>query len=323
MSQPAATRRGATPPRVLVASFEGRHETVTDDPLLLGLLQQRGVVAQAQAWTDDAVAWDDADLVWVRTVWDYTFRPQQWQAWLAARRTYVENPPGLVAWNSDKRYLADLAAAGLPTVPTAYVAPGEPLPVLRGEVVVKPTVSAGGRDTGRFGPAAHEAARGLVAHIGRSGRTAMVQPFLPSVDAHGETAVVLVDGEVSHTLHKRAVLAPDEVAPLRDDPLGAAEAMYDPQLVRAGRAAADELALAHAVLGHVREIVGTTPLQMRVDMVRAADGTPVVLELEAVEPHLYLDQVPGSADRLVDAVLRRLDRRPRRRAGDDGPARGD
>jgi hypothetical protein len=312
-----------TPPRVLVASFEGAPESVTDDPLVVALLQQAGVDAQARAWTDDDVAWDEADLVWVRTVWDYTFHPQQWQAWLAARRTYVENDPTLLAWNSDKRYLADLAAAGLPTVPTAYVAPGERLPTLVGEVVVKPTVSAGGRDTGRFGPGVHDGARELIARIGRSGRTAMVQPFQPSVDQHGETAVVLVDGEVSHTLHKAAVLAPDEVAPLRNDALGAAEAMYDPLLVQAGAAQADELDLARAVLAHVREAFGSTPLHMRVDMVRAPDTTPVVLELEAVEPHLYLDLVPGSAHRLVDAVLRRLDAGGPRRAGHDAPARGD
>jgi hypothetical protein len=293
---------------VLVASFEGRHETVTDDPLLLGLLAERGVDAQAWAWTDEGVAWDEADLVWVRTVWDYTFRPRQWHAWLAARRTHVENDPALLTWNSDKRYLADLAAAGLPTVPTTFVSAGDPLPDLIGEVVVKPSVSAGGRDTGRFGPSAHASARALLEQIARSGRTAMVQPFQPSVDEHGETAVVLVDGQVSHALHKNAVLAPDEVAPVRDDPLGAAEAMYDPGLVQAGTAAADELALAHAVLAHVRGAFGSTPLHMRVDMVRAADGTPVVLELEAVEPHLYLDVVPGSAARLVDAVMARLGR---------------
>ncbi len=293
---------------MLVASFEGRHESVTDDPLLVGLLQQHGVDAQAWAWTDVSVAWDDADVVWVRTVWDYSFRPQQWHAWLAARRTHVENDPVLLAWNSDKHYLADLAAAGLPTVPTTFVGAGDPLPALVGEVVVKPTVSAGGRDTGRFGPSAHAAAGALLEHIARSGRTAMVQPFQTSVDEHGETAVVMVDGQVSHALHKNAVLAPDEVAPVRDDPLGAAEAMYDPGLVQPGTAAGDELALAQAVLAYVRTAFGTTPLHMRVDMVRDPDGSPVVLELEAVEPHLYLDLVPGSERVLVDAVLRRLDR---------------
>ena len=95
----------------------------------------------------------------------------------SGRRPRFDNAPALVRWNSDKRYLADLAAAGLPVVETDLVEPGEPLPELDGEVVVKPSVSAGGRDTGRFGPAAHDLARELIEQIQASGRAAMVQPF--------------------------------------------------------------------------------------------------------------------------------------------------
>jgi len=293
---------------VLVAGFDGSDTTVTDDPLLLRLLAARGVNAQVHAWTDPAVDWDAADLVWVRSTWDYTSRFAEWLGWLAQRRGRVENDPALLAWNSDKSYLADLAAAGLPTVPTSFVAPGEAPPALTGEVVVKPSVSAGGRDTGRFGPDHHAAARALVASIGASGRWAMVQPFLPGVECRGETAVVVVDGLISHVLRKRSVLAPDEVAPVRADALGAAEAMYDPDLVRADPQGATpaELEVVEQVLAFVRARFGTTPLQMRVDLLAAGDG-PVLLELEAVEPHLYLDEAgPDVADRLVDAALRRL-----------------
>src|SRR5690606_16697815 len=102
--------------------------------------------------------------------------------------------------------------AGIPVVPTTFVAPGEPLPEVRGEVVVKPSVSAGARDTGRFSEHTHHLARELVARIQAGGRTAMVQPYLPAVDTRGETAVVCIDGEPLHTLHKHAVLRADEVA---------------------------------------------------------------------------------------------------------------
>ena len=298
---------------VVVASFEGRHSTLTDDPLLLQLLAQRGVDARAHAWTDPDVAWTTADLVWVRSTWDYTARFDAWLGWLerlAQGGADVENHPDLLAWNSDKHYLADLAEAGLPTVPTVYVAPGDPVPALLGEVVVKPSVSAGGRDTGRFAPAHHDQARALVARIAASGRTAMVQPFLNAVEHRGETAVVVVDGLLSHVLRKRSVLAPDEEAPLRADALGAAEAMYDPDLVRADPAGATtaELDVVDGVLAFLRERFGTTPLQMRVDLLAGPDGQPVLLELEAVEPHLYLDKAgPAAAHRLVDAVLRRLE----------------
>lgn len=139
-------------------------------------------------------------------------------------------------------YLHDLEAAGISVVPTAYVAPGEPPPTLEGEVVVKPSVSAGAKDSGRFGPAAHDQARALIERIHRAGRTAMVQPYLASVDSRGETAIVYLDGTPSHALHKGAVLRPDEVAPLRSDELGVAEVMYDPDLVVAGTADDAELA---------------------------------------------------------------------------------
>jgi hypothetical protein len=132
-----------------------------------------------------------------------------------SRKSPVLNDPALLVWNCDKHYLADLASAGIPTVPTSFVSPGEPLRPLVGEVVVKPTVSAGARDTGRFGPNAYPGARALIARVHASGRTAMVQPYLASVERVGETAVVIVDGRVSHVLRKRAVLRPDEVAPVR------------------------------------------------------------------------------------------------------------
>src|SRR5690606_38402718 len=113
-----------------------------------------------------------------------------------------------VRWNSDKRYLRDLAEAGFPVVPTTFVEPGDPLPELEGEVVIKPNLSAGGIDAGRFSEAAHAAAREHIRAIQASGRAALVQPYQRSVETTGETAVVCLDGEVSHPLHKRAILPP-------------------------------------------------------------------------------------------------------------------
>jgi glutathione synthase/RimK-type ligase-like ATP-grasp enzyme len=97
------------------------------------------------------------------------------------------------------------------------VEPRDPAPALDGEIVVKPTVSAGARDTGRFGPDTHGNALALLARLGTAGRTAMVQRYLPGVEAHGETAIVLFGGAPSHVLRKRAVLRPDEEAPVRND----------------------------------------------------------------------------------------------------------
>jgi hypothetical protein len=298
--------------RVLLASFEGMDPSMGDDEAVLQRLAERGISAAVRPWTDTSIDWDEADLVVVRTTWDYTFRHADFLAWVQGRTAPVANDPALIGWNSDKRYLADLAAAGIPTVTSTFVAPGDPVPLLRGEVVVKPTVSAGGRDTGRFGPAATSHARDLVGRITASGRTAMVQPFVPSVDEVGETAIVVIDGVVSHVLRKLSVLRPDEVAPLRNDALGAAEAMYDPDLVQAGVADDRQYRLAEQVLSLVRQRFGSTPLHLRVDMLTGADGHPLLLELEAVEPHLYVAESDGAADRLAAAIERRARTRPGR-----------
>ena len=257
--------------------------------------------ARWELWDDPSVDWASYDRVVLRSVWDYTGRVDEFLAWChAVGPERLRNHPGLVAFNSDKRYLESLSA---PTVPTQFIAPGEPVPELSGEVVVKPSVSAGARDTGRFGPAAHAEARALIERITASGRTAMVQPFLESVDAHGEVALVHFGGELSHTLRKRSVLAPDEVAPVAEgSPLGVAAVMLEDDLVAPGEASPAETALARSVLEEIAGRFGGMPLYARVDIVRDADGEPVLLELEAVEPHLYLSISPGAAERLARAI---------------------
>jgi hypothetical protein len=85
--------------------------------------------------------------------------------------------------------------------------------------------------------------------------------------------------------------------------------MYDPDLVRASTAQPDELALAERVLAFVEQRFATRPLIARVDLLRGPEGTPILLELEAIEPSLYTGEAPGSAARLADAILRRASRR--------------
>jgi hypothetical protein len=236
----------------------------------------------------------------IRSAWDYTTRAGEFLAWCAAvgpRR--LRNAPDLVAFNADKRYLAELP---VPTVPTAFVGPTEPMPSLEGEIVVKPNISAGARDTGRFGAAAHDEARALIVRIQASGRVALVQPYLASVDLRGETALVFLAGELSHVLRKRAVLDRDEVAPLAEGQHAPALAMLREDLVGPGVADDPERALAGRVLSEISKRFGV-PLYARVDLVWGADGEPLLLELEAIEPLLYLTGSPGAAQRLADAVL--------------------
>jgi len=256
--------------------------------------------AQHVVWDDPGVDWEAFDRVVIRSTWDYTGRLDAFLAWCRmVGRQRLRNVPDLVAFNADKRYLGRL---GVETVPTVFVEPGEPVPRLDGELVVKPNISAGARDTGRFGPGAHAAARSLIERIQASGRAALVQPYMPSVDRRGETSLVFLAGELSHILRKRAVLDPDEVAPLAEGMHAPARAMLSEDLVTPAEADHAERALAGRVMNEVSERFGT-PLYARVDMVMSPDGRPLLLELEAIEPALYLGLAPGAAERLAAAVL--------------------
>jgi glutathione synthase/RimK-type ligase-like ATP-grasp enzyme len=191
----------------------------------------------------------------------------------------------VLEWNTDKRrYLTDLAAGGVPVLPTRFVEPGTPLDPPAGPFVVKPAVSAGGRSSARFALEEAAAAQALVARIHREGRTAMVQPYLGEIE---ETALVHIDGSYSHAVRRRVPLpaAGERVVFYLDEQLGPTDAT-------AGERRVAEAALACAP-GEL--------LYGRVDLV---DG--VVLELEVTEPSLYLGFGQGAAGRLAAAIKRHL-----------------
>jgi glutathione synthase/RimK-type ligase-like ATP-grasp enzyme len=258
-------------------------------------------------WDDPAVDWSSFDLVVVRSTWDYQERREQFLAWARGVGDRLVNPPAVLEWNTDKRYLRELAEAGLPVVPTALVAPGEAFAAPPGEYVVKPTVSAGSRDTARFGAgdADREAdavrAAALVEAIHGSGRTAMVQPYVASVDARGETALLFFDGAFSHAIHKGPLLARG-AEPTSE--VFAAETIEP-------RAASDaERAVGERVLAHVVErFGGGPPAYARVDVVEGAGGEPLLLELELTEPSLFFAGDAGRLSEFAAAIRRRLPER--------------
>ncbi len=256
--------------------------------------------AEFVVWDDPRVDWEAYDRVILRSVWDYSSRVEEFLGWCAAvGPERLRNRPDLVAFDADKRYLGEL---GVPIAPTTFVGPGDPLPTLAGEVVVKPNVSAGARSTGRFAPPRHAEATALIERIRASGRTAIVQSYLADVDRNGETALVFIAGELSHVLHKKPVLRGEGEAPLSDGPLGAAAVMLEEDLVVAGDADPAQRAFADQVMAAVTARFDT-PLYARVDLAADADGRPVLMELEAIEPNLYLPTAPGAAERFARAVL--------------------
>ena len=148
--------------RLAIATCAALPQLDDDGPALLAALAARGVVAEPAVWTDAAVEWGRFDAVVIRSTWDYAPRRDAFVAWAerVEAETRLVNPASVVRWNTDKRYLAQLAAAGAPTVPLTVV---ESLDALRlpsdGEFVIKPTISAGSLDTARFGPGEHDGAR--------------------------------------------------------------------------------------------------------------------------------------------------------------------
>ncbi|HKZ14624.1 MAG TPA: hypothetical protein VJL81_12355 [Solirubrobacterales bacterium] len=256
--------------------------------------------AEFVVWDDPAVDWDAYDRVVLRSVWDYSGRIEEFLGWSAAVGAgRLHNRPDLVAFDADKRYLGEL---GVRIAPTTFVGPGDPLPTLEGEVVVKPNVSAGARSTGRFAPPRHAEALALVERIRASGRTAVVQSYLVDVHRSGETALVFIAGELSHVLRKKPVLRREGEAPLSDGPLQAAAVMLEDDLVVAGQADQAQRAFAAEVMAAVTARFDT-PLYARVDIAADADGRPVLMELEAIEPCLYLATAPGASERLARATL--------------------
>lgn len=280
-----------TAPVVALATCREVAELDEDDRPLLPALRERGIVAVPAVWDDPGVDWDRFALVVLRSTWDYPPRVGEFLRW-AASVPRLANPAPVVAWNVDKRYLADLRAAGVPVVPTAFVPPGNAPPSTDGEVVVKPAVSAGARDTARLRDPA--AIADLVARIHASGRTAMVQPYLDTVDADGETAVVFVGGRASHAARK---------GPLLRAGAGPVEGLYAEESMSARTAGAAEVAVAAAALAVVP--ADDEPLlYARVDLLPGPGG-PVVLEVEVTEPSLFLG-LGGAVEAFADAVARRL-----------------
>lgn len=279
--------------RVALATCSAFPDGTPDDRAVATLLD-----ADIHAWNDPVVDWETYDRVIVCSTWDYIDRVEAFVAWCeAVGPQRLRNDPALVAFALDKRYLGALS---VPTIPTVFVAPGDSLPALEGEVVVKPNVSAGARDTGRFGELVHDAAIELTEQIRASGRIALVQPYLPAVDTRGETALVFFGGTLSHVLRKRAVLRPDEVAPLADD--GTAEAIHADDFVVAGEATAAEHTLAEQTLAEIAARFGSFPLYARVDLLTGTGGEPLLTELEVAEPALYLATAPGAAERFAAAI---------------------
>jgi glutathione synthase/RimK-type ligase-like ATP-grasp enzyme len=261
---------------------------------LVAALARANVPAEVVLWDTPGLDWSRYSLVLIRSTWDYVTRYSEFLAWCdrVAAVTKLANPADLVRWNTDKRYLRDLELKGIPVVPTVFVGPGESCAWPAGECVVKPTVSAGAVNTERFAPDASDAAKVFLVTLLEQGMTAMVQPYLSSVDARGETALVYFHGEYSHSFRKGPILkgAKDMQAGL-----------FAAENLTATEPTAAERELAEAVMHQIPGGRSRT-LYARVDLILDEAGQPCLLELELTEPSVNFDLAPGSADRFAQAL---------------------
>jgi len=285
-------------PRIALATYDPGTEPSKDRdlPVLLRALAAAGADAVGPAWDDPGVEWGDHDLVVIRSTWDYSWRTDEFVTWAerVGKATRIANPAAVVRWNTDKRYLGDLAAAGVPVVPTRYLAPGDPVAGLPADhdFVVKPTFGAGARFAARYTPDEHGTAVRHLARMHDEGLTAMVQPYVAGIDVSGERALQFFGGRLLHASRKRAVLTPGTA-------YDAAKVAH-PDL-ESWTPTAAELAVAERALAAVPE--APELLYARVDLVDGEDGRPRVMELELVEPNLFLFLHPGSVDAVAAAIL--------------------
>ncbi|MET8243098.1 hypothetical protein ABZV31_00880 [Streptomyces sp. NPDC005202] len=266
-----------------------------DLPVLVRALEEAGAEAAAVFWDDPDVDWGGFDLAVIRSTWDYSWRAAEFVAWAerCGKATRLANPVEVVRWNTDKRYLGELAAAGVPVVPTRYIGPGDPagLPDDH-EYVIKPTSGAGARFAARYTPDEHDTAVRQLARMHAEGFTAMVQPYMRRIDAGGERALQFFGGRLLHAGRKGAVLAPGTPY----DERKVAHPGLEPWTPTPAELSVTERAL--AAVPDAPEL-----LYARVDLVDGEDGEPRVMELELVEPNLFLWLHPGSVPRVVEAIL--------------------
>jgi glutathione synthase/RimK-type ligase-like ATP-grasp enzyme len=279
--------------RIALCTWSDPSYVDPEPPQIADALRGKGHEADVVVWHDE-VDWASYDLVVIRSTWDYFDRLEEFIDWADRVNTVsrIVNSPKVIRWNSHKGYLAELGEAGMPVLPSLALAKGASHPVDRmlaagwADVVIKPAVDGGARGALKAPATSREAADHL-SRLVEAGDT-IVQPFAPSVEL-GETSLFFFGGAFSHAVRKVPKPGDYRVQALH----GGSEEVHEPtpdELEVAARAMAlspDELVYA------------------RVDLIDVA-GEPTLMELELIEPDLFLRVAPGSVERFAAAVAAQL-----------------
>ena len=284
-------------PRIALATSSKHPQLAADDRLLIDPLAERGIMAEPAIWDDSAVQWESFDAVIIRSCWDYHLKPERFLRWIASlmeARIPLWNPGTLVRWNANKTYLLDLDAKGVATVPTIWPAPGDRVTLndkLRElgwtKAVVKPRISATAHRTQLVTIDNADSAQSLFDEL-RDGAGVMVQKFMDSIVEEGEWSLLFFDRQFSHAVVKTP--KPGDFRVQND--FGGSERIADPP--------------AHVLQSATRilDIVEPT-VYARVDGV--VDGQQFrLMELELIEPMLFLAAHPEAPVRFADAIAKKL-----------------
>jgi glutathione synthase/RimK-type ligase-like ATP-grasp enzyme len=275
--------------RLRVATCTTLPEPDPDQAPLAEALAAAGISAELLAWDDPAVDWDARVPTILRSTWNYSLHLDAFLAWCdrVDRAAPLVNPPAIVRANSHKRYLLELAARGVPTVPTTLIPRGGSLGdagAAADRIVVKPAIGAASLGARVFAKAEREAAATHVAEWAAKGDV-LVQPYLASVEDHGERSLIWIDGQITHAIRKAPRFSGD------------AEQITGPHPI-----AVDERLVAEAALAPWVDTI----LYGRVDVARDLAGNPCVMELELIEPSLFFAKHPPSVERFVAGLVTRL-----------------
>jgi glutathione synthase/RimK-type ligase-like ATP-grasp enzyme len=281
--------------RIAFATCNAQPDLFEEERELLPRLRARGVEAQAVSWTAPGVDWKAFDLVVVRSTWDYFERVTEFRGWLTRlddAGVRLQNPVPVVRWNMDKLYLLDLAEQGVRIPPTQFVRPGESFQLAEilakygwTDAVVKPLISGGAFRTERVNASNAAALQGHLAALS-STTGAMVQPFLPEITGEGEWSLFFFGGAFSHAVLKTVAGGDYRVQPQFGG--RAAPVTPPPELI--------------ATAQKITTLAPEPLLYARVDGVRRGDRF-LLMELEAIEPYLFLATAPAAMDRYLDVVL--------------------
>lgn len=282
---------------IALATSEEFPDLEPDSQLLLPALAERGIEVRPVVWTDPTADWSAFDMVVIRSTWDYFHRAGEWAAWLdrvEVTGTPMLNPLRMIRWNSHKSYLQQLSAAGVPVVDTVMTQGSAPVgleDLMAGagwdDAIVKPAIDGGASGLFRVSDVPDAQARFEAL---RARGDVLVQPFLPSIVTEGELSLFYFGGELSHTVVKRPKPGDIRVQPEH----GGAYELVGPtsEMIQ--------------VAARVFDAIDDDLLYARVDLVRAPDNTLRLIELEVIEPRLWLELDPAAPGRFADALAARL-----------------